>query len=93
MIESVSPPEILVHGLVTPDDVEKLFKMCVVSGVFRAPVRANDRFVYSYFERVNVHCDVLDPVLHTPASTFARCPFLFTVGEYPRVLLSSPAFR
>ena len=29
MIESVSPPEILVHGLVTPDDVEKLFKMCV----------------------------------------------------------------
>ena len=27
MIESVSPPEILVHGLVTPDDVEKLFKM------------------------------------------------------------------
>ncbi|KAI0697213.1 hypothetical protein C8T65DRAFT_710435 [Cerioporus squamosus] len=59
MIESVSPPEILVHGLVTPDDVEKLFKI--------------------YFERVNVHCDVLDPVLHTPASTFARCPFLFTV--------------
>ena len=30
MIESVSPPEILVHGIVTPDDVEKLFKMCVV---------------------------------------------------------------
>ncbi|KAI0755619.1 hypothetical protein C8Q74DRAFT_1210774 [Fomes fomentarius] len=59
MIESVSPPDILVHGLVTPDDVEKLFKI--------------------YFERVNVHCDVLDPVLHTPASTFARCPFLFTV--------------
>ena len=30
MIESVSPPEILVHGIVTPDDVEKLFKMYVV---------------------------------------------------------------
>ena len=29
MIESVSPPDILVHGLVTPDDVEKLFQMCV----------------------------------------------------------------
>ena len=29
MIESVSPPEILVHGLVTPDDVEKLFQMYV----------------------------------------------------------------
>ena len=27
MIESVSPPEILVHGLVTPDDVDKLFNM------------------------------------------------------------------
>ena len=38
--------------------------------------------VCSYFERVNVHCDVLDPVLHTPASTFARCPFLFTVGAF-----------
>lgn len=25
---------------------------------------------------------LLDPVLHTPASTFARCPFLFTVGEF-----------
>ncbi|KAM5545448.1 hypothetical protein V8D89_000486 [Ganoderma adspersum] len=59
MIESVSPPEILVHGLVTPDDVEKLFKI--------------------FFEKVNPHCDVLDPILHTPASTFARCPFLFTV--------------
>ena len=93
MIESVSPPEILVHGLVTPDDVEKLFKMCVMSGVSRARVRANDRFVYSYFERVNVHCDVLDPVLHTPASTFARCPFLFTVGECPHALLGPSAFH
>jgi hypothetical protein len=27
MIEQHSPPEILVHGLVTPDDVDKLFDM------------------------------------------------------------------
>ncbi|CDO69738.1 hypothetical protein BN946_scf184697.g10 [Trametes cinnabarina] len=59
MIESVSPPEIIVHGIVTPDDVDKLFKI--------------------YFERINVHCDILDPTLHTPATTFNRCPFLFTV--------------
>ncbi|KAI8977809.1 hypothetical protein BD414DRAFT_554477 [Trametes punicea] len=59
MIESVSPPEIIVHGIVTPDDVDKLFKI--------------------YFEGINVHCDVLDPTLHTPATTFNRCPFLFTV--------------
>ncbi|KAI0643341.1 fungal-specific transcription factor domain-containing protein [Trametes meyenii] len=59
MIESVSPPEILVHGLVTPDDVDKLFKI--------------------YFDKINVHCDLLDPDLHTPATTFNRCPFLFTV--------------
>lgn len=26
------------------------------------------------------HVSLLDPSLHTPASTFARCPFLFTVG-------------
>lgn len=25
---------------------------------------------------------LLDPALHTPASTFARCPFLFTVSKY-----------
>ncbi|EIW52694.1 uncharacterized protein TRAVEDRAFT_53136 [Trametes versicolor FP-101664 SS1] len=59
MIESVSPPEILVHGLVTPDDVDKLFKI--------------------YFDKINIHCDMLDPALHTPATTFNRCPFLFTV--------------
>ncbi|OBZ72956.1 Protein priB [Grifola frondosa] len=59
LIQKDSPPEILIHGLVTPDDVEKLFKI--------------------YFDRVNVHCDVLDPELHTPKSTFTRCPFLFTV--------------
>lgn len=29
LIEQHSPPEILVHGLVTPDDVQKLFDMCV----------------------------------------------------------------
>ncbi|KAJ7915584.1 hypothetical protein B0H13DRAFT_2231820 [Mycena leptocephala] len=54
LIEQHSPPEILIHGLVVPEDVDKLFEMC--------PFIA-----------------LLDPVLHTPASTFARCPFLFTV--------------
>ncbi|KAF9443388.1 hypothetical protein P691DRAFT_679620 [Macrolepiota fuliginosa MF-IS2] len=54
LIEQHSPPEILVHGLVNPEDVQKLFDMCP--------------FI-----------SLLDPVLHTPASTFARCPFLFTV--------------
>ncbi len=34
MIESVSPPDILVHGLVTPDDVEKLFKMYALNSSF-----------------------------------------------------------
>lgn len=29
LIEQHSPPEILVHGLVTPDDVDKLFEMYV----------------------------------------------------------------
>ncbi|KAJ7208439.1 hypothetical protein B0H12DRAFT_1034254 [Mycena haematopus] len=59
LIEQHSPPEILIHGLVVPEDVEKLFEMCVWS---------NFPFIA-----------LLDPVLHTPASTFARCPFLFTV--------------
>lgn len=29
LIEQHSPPEILVHGLVNPDDVQKLFNMYV----------------------------------------------------------------
>jgi hypothetical protein len=31
VLEQTSPPEILVHGLVTPDDVDKLFDLCVYS--------------------------------------------------------------
>ncbi|KAJ3730753.1 fungal-specific transcription factor domain-containing protein [Lentinula raphanica] len=59
LIEQHSPPEILVHGLVTPDDVDKLFEI--------------------FYERINPFISLLDPVLHTPSATFARCPFLFTV--------------
>ncbi|KAI0338738.1 hypothetical protein BDW22DRAFT_1432263 [Trametopsis cervina] len=59
LIEQHSPPDILVHGLVTPEDVDKLFEI--------------------FYARLNVHVTVLDPVLHTPSTTFARCPFLFTV--------------
>ncbi|KIP02098.1 hypothetical protein PHLGIDRAFT_26729 [Phlebiopsis gigantea 11061_1 CR5-6] len=59
IIEKDTPPEIVVHGLVTPDDVDKLFEI--------------------FFARLNCHVSVLDPVLHTPATTFKRCPFLFTV--------------
>ncbi|KAL5501248.1 hypothetical protein ACEPAH_9635 [Sanghuangporus vaninii] len=59
LIERHSPPEILVHGLVNAEDVEKLFEI--------------------FYEKVNPFLSLLDPELHTPASTFARCPFLFTV--------------
>ncbi|KAH8813808.1 fungal-specific transcription factor domain-containing protein [Flagelloscypha sp. PMI_526] len=59
LIEQHSPPEILVHGLVAPKDVDVLFK--------------------TFFDKVNPFLGLLDPVLHTPATTFARCPFLFTV--------------
>lgn len=59
MIERTMPPDILVHGLVTPEDVEELFKI--------------------FYERINVFLSILDPAIHTPARTFARCPFLFTV--------------
>ncbi|KAH8109643.1 fungal-specific transcription factor domain-containing protein [Phellopilus nigrolimitatus] len=59
LIERHSPPEILVHGLVNAEDVERLFEI--------------------FYEKVNPFLSLLDPQLHTPASTFARCPFLFTV--------------
>ncbi|KAF8177381.1 hypothetical protein K438DRAFT_1845777 [Mycena galopus ATCC 62051] len=59
LIEQHSPPEILIHGLIVPEDVDKLFEI--------------------FYTRVNPFIALLDPVLHTPASTFARCPFLFTV--------------
>ncbi|KAF9653763.1 hypothetical protein BDM02DRAFT_3153137 [Thelephora ganbajun] len=59
LIEQHTPPEILVHGLVTSTDVEKLFSI--------------------FYTKLNPHVSLLDPSLHTPASTYARCPFLFTV--------------
>ncbi|KAF7305162.1 hypothetical protein MKEN_01231400 [Mycena kentingensis (nom. inval.)] len=59
LIEQHSPPEILIHGLVVPEDVDRLFEI--------------------FYTRLNPFTALLDPVLHTPASTFARCPFLFTV--------------
>ncbi|KAJ7573951.1 fungal-specific transcription factor domain-containing protein [Mycena floridula] len=59
LMEQHSLPEILVHGLVNPDDVDRLFKI--------------------FYERLNPFISLLDPVLYTPAFTFARCPFLFTV--------------
>jgi len=59
LIEKHSPPEIVLHGLVTPEDVEQLFQI--------------------YYESINAFISLLDPVLHTPATTFSRCPFLFTV--------------
>ncbi|KAI0922432.1 hypothetical protein AcV7_005968 [Taiwanofungus camphoratus] len=59
LIQNHSAPEILVHGLVTPEDVEKLFDI--------------------FYTRLNVHVTLLDREIHTPDSTFARCPFLFTV--------------
>ncbi|KAF9048353.1 hypothetical protein BDZ89DRAFT_1057928 [Hymenopellis radicata] len=59
LIEQHSPPEILVHGLVAPSDVDELFKI--------------------FYERVNPFISLLDPALHTPQTTFTRCPFLFTV--------------
>ncbi|EGO18461.1 hypothetical protein SERLADRAFT_481133 [Serpula lacrymans var. lacrymans S7.9] len=59
LIEQHSPPDILVHNLVTGSDVDKLFEI--------------------FYKHVNPFISLLDPVLHTPESTFARCPFLFTV--------------
>ncbi|KIY68921.1 hypothetical protein CYLTODRAFT_373583 [Cylindrobasidium torrendii FP15055 ss-10] len=59
LIDQHSPPEILVHGLVTPTDVDELFKV--------------------FYERVNPFISLLDPAIHTPQTTFTRCPFLFTV--------------
>ncbi|KAJ7711995.1 hypothetical protein B0H16DRAFT_1744612 [Mycena metata] len=66
LIEQHSPPEILIHGLVVPEDVDKLFEI--------------------FYARVNPFIAILDPVLHTPASTFARCPFLFTVSALRHLL-------
>ncbi|KAA1473232.1 hypothetical protein DENSPDRAFT_779779 [Dentipellis sp. KUC8613] len=59
LIDKSSPPDILVHGLVSPEDVDKLFDI--------------------FYTKVNPFIGLLEPALHTPASTFSRCPFLFTV--------------
>lgn len=98
-VENNTVPEILVHGMVTPADVEKLFEMYV----FPAYCTECANKTYSFFARLNAsvqprydsmpliclqcHVSVLDPVLHTPATTFARCPFLFTVSKYCSILV------
>ncbi|PVG01932.1 hypothetical protein CPB86DRAFT_751962 [Serendipita vermifera] len=38
-----------------------------------------DKLFQIYYEKLNVTVNLLDPVLHTPETTFARCPLLFTV--------------
>ena len=56
IIKRHSPPEILVHGLVTPEDVEKLFEMYVESPphllftLFAIPYNV----VSSFYSRLNV---------------------------------------
>ncbi|KAI0033222.1 hypothetical protein K488DRAFT_48169 [Vararia minispora EC-137] len=57
MIDKTAPPDLLVHGIVTPDEVDNLFQI--------------------FYTRVNPFVGVLDPVLHTPSSTFSRSSFLF----------------
>ncbi|KAF7373012.1 hypothetical protein MSAN_00508600 [Mycena sanguinolenta] len=50
-----SIPEIVIHGIVVPEDVDK------------------------FHANLNPFICLLDPVLYTPNSTFARCPVLFAV--------------
>ncbi|KAG8750329.1 hypothetical protein FRC14_000635 [Serendipita sp. 396] len=38
-----------------------------------------DKLFAIFYEKINVTVNLLDPILHTPATTFARCPLLFTV--------------
>ncbi|KAF5391201.1 hypothetical protein D9757_003162 [Collybiopsis confluens] len=78
LIEQHSPPEILVHGLVTPDDVDKLFDIFYTRINASLPSRFCDSGLSNVFA-LQPFISLLDPVLHTPATTFARCPFLFTV--------------
>lgn len=40
------------------------------------------RCVYRYFDKMNLSCNILDPVLYTAQKTYWRSPFLFTVSEY-----------
>ena len=53
LIEQHSPPEILIHGLVKPEDVEKLFEMYVP---FNSDVSLKFYLtsIYSFYERINV---------------------------------------
>lgn len=52
IIQKDSPPEILVHGLVTPEDVDKLFEMCVLYLVWVYVHMLT--IITSFFARLNV---------------------------------------
>lgn len=71
-------PYILRSGLVSPVEVEKLFKMCVCRS-YHIILIVN---VFGrYHDYMNPSVSLLDPVLYTAQRTYWRSPFLFTVGE------------
>ena len=88
-------PKLLRKGLIVPDEVDKLFKIffeklnvCVPPlGLLFLHARPA-----AHLPR-QVTVNILDPALHTPTTTFARCPLLFTVGACGTFIYSIPALR
>jgi hypothetical protein len=72
-------PSILVNGIITPEEVDKLFNMYVT--LCMNPSHDLIFFKYSYFEYMNLSLSLLDPVLYTAHNTYYRSPFLFTVSK------------
>ncbi len=89
-------PKLLRKGLIVPDEVDKLFKIFFEKlNVCVPPSPLGLLFLHvrpaAHPQQVTVN--ILDPALHTPTTTFARCPLLFTVGAcgtfiYPVPVLS-----
>ena len=75
-LERKNIPEIMSCGIVSPKEVDELFKIFFD----RLNVRPAYNCSRCVTDGLQVFVSILDPVLHTPATTFGRCPFLFTVG-------------
>jgi len=90
-------PKLLRKGLIVPDEVDKLFKIffeklnvCVPPSAFSF-YTSGLLSLFSHPRQVTVN--ILDPVLHTPTTTFARCPLLFTVGVWRPFVHPIPMLR
>lgn len=81
VVDKMAPPDILLNGLISFEDVEKLFQMFVL--LYSRSISHHILCVLirmrRFFMRLNPFIGMFDLLLHTPSSVLSRCPPLFSL--------------